>query len=107
MTKVIASVAVGLLLLLGLAGGFLHPGGGQAVAGGPGEKTVTLGVKNMYCAACPSIVKKSLEAVPGVAQATVSYKDKTAVVIYDDSKTTVPALVKATTEAGYPSAPKN
>jgi mercuric ion binding protein len=107
MTKVIASVAVGLLLLLGLAGGFLHPGGGQAVAGGPSEKTVTLGVKNMYCAACPSIVKKSLEAVPGVAKATVSYKDKTAVVIYDDSKTTVPALVKVTTEAGYPSAPKN
>ncbi len=107
MTKVIASVAVGLLLLLGLAGGFLHPGGGQAVAGGPSEKTVTLAVKNMYCADCPFIVKKSLEAVPGVAKATVSYKDKTAVVIYDDSKTTVPALVKATTEAGYPSAPKN
>ncbi len=61
----------------------------------------------MYCADCPFIVKKSLEAVPGVAKATVSYKDKTADVIYDDSKTTVPALVKATTEAGYPSAPKN
>jgi mercuric ion binding protein len=105
MTKVIASVAVGLLLLLGLAGGFLHPGGGQAVAGAASEKTITLAVENMYCAACPSIVKKSLEAVPGVAKATVSYKDKTAVVIYDDSKTTVPALVKATTEAGYPSAP--
>jgi mercuric ion binding protein len=107
MTKVIASVAVGPLLLVGLAGGFLHPGGGQAAAEGPGEKTVTLAVKNMYCADCPFIVKKSLEAVSGVAKATVSYKDKTAVVIYDDSKTTVPALVKATTEAGYPSAPKN
>ena len=107
MTKVIASVAVGLLLLLGLASGFLHPGGGQALAEGTGEKTVTLAVKNMYCADCPFIVKKSLEAVPGVAKATVSYKDKTAVVIYDDGKTTVPALVKATTEAGYPSAPRN
>jgi len=61
----------------------------------------------MYCADCPFIVKKSLEAVPGVTKATVSYKDKTAVVIYDETKTTVPALVKATTEAGYPSAPKN
>ncbi len=51
--------------------------------------------------------RKVVSLVPGVAKATVSYKDKTAVVIYDDSKTTVPALVKVTTEAGYPSAPKN
>ncbi len=107
MTKVIASVAVGLLLLLGLAGGFLHPGGGQAVAGGPGEKTVTLGVKNMYCADCPFIVRKSLEAVPGVSKAVVSYKDKTAVVTYDDSRADIAALTRATTEAGYPSAPRS
>ena len=64
MTKVIASVAVGLLLLLGLAGGFLHPGGGQAVAGGPSEKTVALAVKNMYCADCPFIVKKVSKPCP-------------------------------------------
>ena len=42
------------------------------------ERTVTLAVQNMFCADCPFIVKKSLEAVPGVAKATVSYKDKTA-----------------------------
>ena len=40
------------------------------------EKTVTLAVKNMYCADCPFIVKKSLERVPGVAEVTVSYKTK-------------------------------
>ena len=33
-----------------------------------GDKTVTLAVNNMDCAACPSIVKGSLEAVPGVAK---------------------------------------
>ena len=32
------------------------------------DKTVTLAVNNMDCAACPSIVKGSLEAVPGVAK---------------------------------------
>jgi mercuric ion binding protein len=32
------------------------------------ERTIKLAVKNMYCAACPSIVKGSLEAVPGVAK---------------------------------------
>jgi len=67
------------------------------------EKTITLAVKNMYCADCPFIV----EAVPGVAKAVVSYKDKTAVVTYDDTRTDVTALTRATTEAGYPSTPKS
>ena len=71
------------------------------------EKTVTLAVKNMYCAACPSTVKKSLLEVLGVTNVAVSAEDKTAVVTFDDSKTQVDALVKATTNAGYPSAPKS
>ncbi len=73
----------------------------------PGERTVTLAVKNMYCAACPHTVKASLEAVPGVTKAVVSYKEKTAVVTFDDTKTEVKALTAATTNAGYPSAPKS
>jgi mercuric ion binding protein len=71
------------------------------------DKTVTLAVSNMDCAACPSIVKGSLEAVPGVAKVAVSYKDKTATVIYDDAKANVNKLTSATTKAGYPSAPKS
>jgi mercuric ion binding protein len=70
------------------------------------DQTVTLAVKNMYCAACPYTVKASLQAVPGVKQALVSYKEKTAIVTYDDVRTDVKALVAATTNAGYPSAPK-
>ena len=72
-----------------------------------GEKTVTLTVQNMYCLACPITVKSSLEAVPGVAKAVVSYENKTAVVTFDDAKTGVPALISATTNAGYPSALKS
>ena len=72
-----------------------------------GEKTVTLAVQNIYCSACPITVKSSLEAVPGVAKAVVSYEDKTAVVTFDDTKTAVPALISATTNAGYPSALKS
>jgi mercuric ion binding protein len=69
------------------------------------DKTVTLTVQNMYCAACPHTVRASLEAVPGVSRVAVSYKDKTAVVTYDDMKADVPMLTAATTKAGYPSAP--
>ena len=71
------------------------------------DRTVTLAVKNMYCADCPLVVKKSLESVPGVVKVTVSYKDKTAVVTYDDAKADVHALTTATTNAGYLSAPKS
>jgi len=71
------------------------------------EKTITLAVENMYCADCPFIVRKSLEAVPGVSRAAVSYKEKTAVVTYDDSRAGVAALTHATTQAGYPSAPRS
>lgn len=61
----------------------------------------------MYCTACPAVVKASLEAVPGVAKVAVSYKDKTATIIYDDAKANVNQLTSATTNAGYPSAPKS
>ena len=71
------------------------------------DKTVILAVNNMDCAACPSIVKGSLEAVPGVAKVAVSFKDKTATVIYDDAKANVNQLTSATTKSGYPSAPKS
>jgi len=36
----------------------------------------------------------------------VSFKDKTAVVTYDDAKVDIKRLTDATTNAGYPSAPK-
>ena len=71
------------------------------------DKTVTLAVSNMYCAACSSIVKGSLEAVAGVAKVAVNYKDKTATVTFDDAKANVNELTSATTKAGYPSAPRS
>ncbi|PWB89092.1 mercuric transport protein periplasmic component [Methylocystis sp. MitZ-2018] len=66
-------------------------------------KTVTLSVANMTCAACPITVKKALSKVEGVQSAEVSYEKKEAVVTYDDAKTNVEALTKATEGAGYPS----
>jgi mercuric ion binding protein len=71
------------------------------------EKTIALAVSNMSCADCPFIVKKSLENIPGVAKVAVSFKDKTAIVTYDDSKADVKVLTTATTNAGYPSVPKS
>jgi periplasmic mercuric ion binding protein len=54
-----------------------------------------------------AIVKGGLEAVPGVAKVAVSFKDKTATIVYDDAKADVNQLTSATTRAGYPSSPKS
>ena len=70
------------------------------------DRTITLAVQNMDCAACPLIVKASLEGVPGVANVAVSYRDKTVTVVYDDAKADVNELTLATAKAGYPSARK-
>ena len=66
-------------------------------------QTVTLDVPTMTCVTCPITVKKSLKNVDGVEKADVTYETKLAVVSYDDTKTNVEALIKATTNAGYPS----
>jgi mercuric ion binding protein len=72
-----------------------------------GSKTVTLTVSNMTCATCPLTVKMALTKVEGVSKATVDFDKKEAVVTFDDAKTTAAALIKATTDAGYPSAVKD
>ncbi len=69
-------------------------------------KTITLKVSGMTCEACPITVKKALQKVSGVSKVDVLYEKKQVVVTFDDSKTNTDALVKATTNAGYPSEPE-
>lgn len=66
-------------------------------------QTVTLSVPDMNCAACPITVKKALTKVPGVSKTEVSLERREAKVSFDDAKTNVEALTRATKEAGYPS----
>lgn len=90
MTRILSAVSFAAMVL-------------SAGAAFAGERTVTLAVENMYCEACPYIVKQSLSRVPGVDDVVVSFEKKTATVTYDDQKTTTAGLIDATTEAGYPS----
>ncbi len=66
-------------------------------------QTVTLAVPGMTCPACPITVKRALSRVDGVIKTEVSFEKREAVVIFDDAKTNVQALTKATENAGYPS----
>jgi len=70
-------------------------------------QTVVLDVQNMTCELCPITVKKALDKVPGVATTKIDFAKKTATVKFDPERANVAALVKATTNAGYPSTAHN
>jgi len=60
----------------------------------------------LFCAprsVCPITVETSLRKVPGVTDAKIDFDRKTATVRLDAGKANVATLVKATTEAGFPS----
>jgi mercuric ion binding protein len=67
------------------------------------QQTVLLNVPTMDCATCPITIKAALTKVPGVSKVKVSYEKREAVIVYDDTKTTVAALKQATEDVGYPS----
>ena len=69
-------------------------------------QTVTLSVPGMTCAACPITVKTALSKVQGVEKVVISFEKKQAVVMYDNARTNVDALTRATANAGYPSTVK-
>lgn len=66
-------------------------------------QTVTLSVPDMNCAACPITVKKALSKVSGVSKTDVNLDRREAKVTFDDAKTSIQALTRATQDAGYPS----
>nr|WP_017842809.1 cation transporter [Methylotuvimicrobium buryatense] len=66
------------------------------------QQTVTLNIENMTCAMCTVTIKKALQKVEGVQEVTVDYDSKTATITFDSQKTDSAALIKATTDAGYP-----
>lgn len=69
-------------------------------------KTVTLSVPGMTCAACPITVKTALTRVAGVSKVDVAFEKREVRVTFDDARTGVQALTKATADAGYPSSVK-
>lgn len=76
------------------------------LAAGPGiaaPQTVTLSIPAMDCPVCPITIKKALTQVTGVSQAQVSFERREATVTYDNARTTVEALTRATAQVGYPS----
>jgi periplasmic mercuric ion binding protein len=89
MTKFLVSIVFGLVI--------------SVQAASAAQRAITLKVNNMTCEACPYLVKKSLENISGVKKVTVSFRDYSAVVVFDDAKVSVRDLTSATEKAGFPS----
>jgi mercuric ion binding protein len=66
------------------------------------DQSVMLSISGMTCSVCPITVKKSLQKIEGVKTVTVSYENKTAMVVFDDQLAKVESLLKATENVGYP-----
>jgi len=64
-------------------------------------KKAVLNVENMTCPACSITIEKALEKVPGVTATQVDTENATVTVSFDSERTTVPAIVRAVTEAGF------
>jgi mercuric ion binding protein len=66
-------------------------------------QTVRLSMPTMDCPVCPITIKKALLQVTGVSRAQVNFERKEALVTFDNERTRVDALMRATAGAGYPS----
>lgn len=71
------------------------------------ERSVTLAVQNMTCAACPIAVRTAIKAVAGVKDVHIDLAKRTALVTFDDSRTTVDRLALASWLAGFPATRKD
>ncbi len=94
-----------LLILLSLMTGFISM---QTVQAKPTDKiqsnyqNVILDMQNMTCAMCPITIRRALQGVEGVQSAQVDFSSKTANVTFNPKKTNIDALIKTTTNVGYP-----
>lgn len=65
------------------------------------NQSVVLSVTGMKCGGCETNVKNGLTALDGVISVQASSKNKEVSVEFDDAKTTLEAIEKAITEAGF------
>jgi len=66
------------------------------------SRTAILTIPGMSCAACPLTIKMALNRIAGVTGMTFNVDSRQAIVRFDDTKTGIEALLRATSDAGYP-----
>lgn len=72
------------------------------LAAAAAQEKVVLDVQNVTCAACSITIGKALDKVPGVRSKRIDTNAATVTVVFDPSRTTVAAVSRAITNAGFP-----
>ena len=65
------------------------------------SEAISLGVAGMTCGHCAKTVERSVQAVPGVLQASVDLRAATLKAVVDPTRTDRQALEAAVERAGY------
>ena len=76
-----------------------------AAASGPHERSATLILDRVRCAACLWLNERTLRALPGVLRADVNYATRRAQVAWDPRATRLSAIVEALRAVGYDAYP--
>jgi periplasmic mercuric ion binding protein len=71
------------------------------------EHNVTLDVATMVCGPDPHNIKNTLAALAGVKDVKISLETKTAIVTFDDQKSSIDQMLSAMASAGYASLVKS
>src|SRR5512139_4205782 len=66
-----------------------------------GKSRVTINIENIHCGDCALNIERSVEHLPGVLSAEVSYVLSTATVYYDPHRVEEERIKKAITKPGY------
>lgn len=67
----------------------------------PPMRTITLSIDGMHCDACAKTVQTALQAEPGVTKADVTYKGRSARVVFDPQTATREQLVGVVERIGF------
>jgi len=62
---------------------------------------ISLPVEGMTCASCEHHIKAEIDKLPGIVEATASFADAQATVLFDPTRITVVEIEKAIDASGY------
>jgi len=99
------STVVALGMATTLTQGFVQTAWADTDTAQATEQSQSFAVEKMTCATCPIAVKKAMSRVDGVHSISVDFETKTAVAVFDPTKTSAQAIADASTDVGYPATP--
>jgi periplasmic mercuric ion binding protein len=94
-------IAIIAALIAGCSGKSTSTDNAQSTTTAVANKTVTLAIEGMTCTGCENTIQEAVTKIDGVKSIKASHLDSTAVVSFDESKTSIAAIGDAINEAGY------